>query len=140
MTPSFSDYLNSTIKHSKNDLNNPRHSFNSGYHDNEMEFNHNWNRPDDINNHFDPYYKAGYFARVDERKQGIEYKGNSNNAWSKWIVSLSKFDKKTVEVSITESTIIGKEYLFSKKQSRKTFSLSQWDQIYDYVISVMCEG
>jgi hypothetical protein len=128
MTPTYNQYFETTIKKAKNELNNPRLSFNSGYHDKQIEVNHSWPERD-MSTHFDPYYVAGYLTRKTEIETGINYSGDSSLAWQKWFYGLSQKDKDITTRSIWESLIIGREYLFTKKHPRNDFTSQDWKRL-----------
>jgi hypothetical protein len=136
MKPTYQEYFNTVIKRAKNDLKNPRVTFNWGYHDCEQENKNNWDIRD-MSNHFDPYYAMGYNARLEEINKGIEYKNDSSHAWKVYINGLSQDDLLIVRNSILESLIIGREYLFTKKTRRDQFSVSNWNDIHSQLISYL---
>ena len=108
------------------ELCNPRQTFNWGYWDAEDDIKNN--RPQRTNEgqyrlpDYDPYYTAAYNWRWGEYKNmDIVTVTSSESAWNAFIYTLPNEDYMMTVENILESITRGREYLFSKKQSRAKF-------------------
>ena len=118
-------YLNTNIANKKDDLSNPRVTFNWGYHDAAAD--RKAGRPArDLTDHFDPYYTAGY---ADALNTLLTPLNDSSIVWQCWLASLDTACFEITVKAILESCIKGREYLFTKKSPRAKFQDYDWDRV-----------